>query len=59
LQKLDKDSGISLGGLANKMRKIDKENIEKALGYLIASGKAISREITPKRGPIRVDFFLL
>ena len=59
LQKLDKDSGISLGGLANKMRKIDKENIEKALGYLIASGKAISREITPKRGPVRVDFFLL
>lgn len=59
LQKLDKDSGISIGGLANKMRKIDKENIEKALGYLIANGKAVLREITPKRGPIRVDYYLL
>ena len=59
LQKLDKDSGISIGGLANKMRKIDKENIEKALDYLIANGKAVLREITPKRGPIRVDYYLL
>ena len=59
LQKLDKDSGISLGGLANKMRKIDKENIEKALDHLISNGKAILKEITPKRGPNRIDYFLL
>mgnify|MGYP003667727306 FL=1 len=59
LQKLDKETGITIGTLANKMRKIDKDNIQKCLDFLVGTKKARFERIAPKRGPEKVNYYLL
>jgi len=38
---LDKNTGVTLGTLANKLRSLKRENIEKALNHLVSTGEII------------------
>ena len=49
--RLDLKNGASVGVISNKLRGIDKENIQKALDFLVNNNEAIQEEVQPKRGP--------
>tara|TARA_B110000503_G_scaffold126233_1_gene194635 strand:- start:1680 stop:3962 length:2283 start_codon:yes stop_codon:yes gene_type:complete len=59
LQKLDKKSGMTLGTLSNKMRKIDKDNIKTTLDYLVSTKKARFERVTPKKGAASTQYYLI
>lgn len=41
---LDKNKGVTVGTISNKLRKVAKENIQKALDYLVEQGEATKSE---------------
>ena len=55
--KLDKNHGASIGTIANKLRSLKKEHIQKALDHLVSSDEARKEEKTPKRGKPSVIYF--
>ena len=59
LQKLDKESGITVGVLANKMRKATKENVQMTLDHLVSKNKARLEDIAPKKGPKKTNYYLV
>lgn len=56
--KLSTEEGITIGVLANKIRNIKKENIQKALDYLVEQGEVKTTENQAKRGKTAVNYFL-
>lgn len=56
--KLDKREFQTIGSIHNKMRKISRENIQKAIDHLIQTGIAVSEEHKPKRGPTTYRYYL-
>lgn len=57
--KLDKNDGITLGALANKLRKIDKTNIEEALNFLLENGEIIAKTTETAKKRKIVNYFHL
>lgn len=57
--KLDKNNGVTLGVLSNKMRTIDKENIQKALDYLVTNGEVNKDEKQSKNGQMIINYYLV
>ena len=55
--KLDVDQGITLGAVANKLRSLARENIEKALDHLVNTGEARTEDIKKKTGPVSKVYF--
>lgn len=55
--KLDIEQGITLGAVANKLRSLAKENIEKALDHLVSIGEARCEEVKKKTGPAAKHYF--
>ncbi len=50
MHKLSKEKGLTIGVLSNKMRSIAKENIQKALDYLVDKGVVKEESNENKRG---------
>lgn len=56
---LDKTTPTTLGAIANKLRKIDKENIEKALNFLVANNEVEEIQPQNKTGRQVIKYILL
>lgn len=56
---LDKNNSITLGSIANKLRKLDKENIEKALNFLVSTGEAEEVHPTNNKGRQAIKYKLI
>jgi hypothetical protein len=55
--KLDTKNGVSVGVISNKLRGVQRENIEKALEFLLKNGEATMEEVKPKRGAPTKRYF--
>jgi len=55
--KLDTKNGVSVGVISNKLRGVQRENIEKALEFLLKNGEATMEEVKPKRGAPSKRYF--
>ena len=55
--RLDLKNGVSVGVISNKLRGIDKENIQKALDFLVNNNEAAKEEVQPKRGPKVMKYY--
>jgi len=55
---LERSDGVSIGVIMNKIRRIDKPSVERAIKQMVNNGEARAVTTTPKRGSSVTRYYL-
>jgi DNA-binding MarR family transcriptional regulator len=55
---LERSDGVSMGVIINKIRRIDKPSVERAIKQMVDNGEVKAVTTTPRRGPTTTRYYL-